>query len=322
MVQVPTGDLFGFVHRAGTEQSSAGVLAELCRFIGDSLSAHRVTVYGLDGQSLVPLVSEYPSGATDGRQFAEWRGAMSLAATALAGDLRLSQRPIFVADPSDALPVDLVEALGILPFLVVALRAETELICALIIEGNPDELVVQEEAIETHAGVVALALQAAKTSRSGRDRIRDTEALLEVASVLAKSTDLTEVLVSVARNSALVCGFERCSILILDDAGTLTPVMAQFADGHVDMDMWDAFRSIDADLPAARQVIDSGTPMSYSEPENDSDLNPAVWIHPFDTKSVLLVPLTAWDERFGVLMLDHQEPAVRSTQHRSGSHRR
>ena len=307
MVQMASRELFGFVHRAGTERSGARVLAELSRFIGNRLSVHRVTVYALDGEHLVPLVSEYSSGTTDVRQFARWRGAMSLATTEMADDLRGSERPILVRNPRDALPRRLVKALGIQPFLVVALRADTEFIGALIVEGDPDSLIAQEDSIETHAGVVALALEAVKTFRIGRERIRGTNALLEVGAVLARSTYLIEVLASVARNSARVCDFERCSILILDEAGTLKPVMSQFADGHTDMEMWDMFCSIEADLPAARQVLDSGKPAAYSDPENNADLNPALWIRPFGSKSILFVPLTAWDERFGVLMLDHQE---------------
>lgn len=304
---VVTKDLFGFVHRAGTEQSSAKVLAELSKLIGDRLMAYRVTMYVIDGERVIPLVSEYSSGATNTEKFAEWRGAWSMQSGDVVDSLRAGEDLVLISEPEAVISLDLIEAFNVQPFLAVALRTESALLGVLVVEGDLDDLVAQQDEILTLAGVVALVLETAGTFERERERTRETEALLEVGAVLTESTDVTEVLAAVARNSARVCGFERCSILILDDVGRLGPVMSQFADGHVDMELWDSFRSLRTEFPAATKVIASRAPAVYREPETVPDLIPAEWLEPFDIQSVLLVPLVAWEEGFGVLMLDHRE---------------
>lgn len=307
MEKATTTDLFGFVHRAGTERSRARVLAELSRLIGDRLAAHRVTVYALERGGLVPLVSEYSSGETDMPQFAAFRGTRVLAKSKLAAKLRDGADLLLIDHPTDVLPERIVDALSIQPFLAAALRSDSTLLGALIVEGNCDDLAAQQDEIRTLAAVVTLTLQTSQTAERARERARETEALLEVGAVLTESTSVTEVLAAVARNSARICGFERCSILTLDDTGQLVPVMSQFADGHVEPDLWERFRFTTIDLPAARRVIETGEPAIYGAPETAPDLIPPGWVEPFGIRSMLFVPLVAWEELFGVLVLDHRE---------------
>ncbi len=307
MESATTTDLFGFVHRAGTERSRARILAELSRLIGDRLSAHRVTVYALEDEGLVPLVSEYSSGETDVPQFATFRGTRVLAKSKLAARLRAGADVLLIDNPPDVLPARIVDALGIQPFLVAALRSDSQFLGALVVEGDFGDLTAQQDEIRTLAAVVALTLQTSLTSERARERARETEALLEVGAVLTESTSVTEVLAAVARNSARICGFERCSILTMDETGQLVPVMSQFADGHVEPELWERFRVTRHDLPAAQQVIESGEPAIFSEPEAHPELIPSRWVEPFGIRSMLLVPLIAWEERFGVLVLDHRE---------------
>ncbi|MDK1009549.1 MAG: PAS domain S-box protein [Actinomycetota bacterium] len=303
-------ELFGFVHRAGTEGSRARVLAELSRFIGEKLAAYRVSVFVIDGEHLVPLVAEYSSGVTDARQIAKWQGGEPLETSELIAKFRAGGDLLLIENPEDVLPTHRVREFEIRPFLMVALRNETTLLGALLVEGDFDDLASRQSEIRSLAGVVALVLETAKTFEGERKRTREIEALLEVGTVLTESTDVTRVLAAVARSSARVCGFERCSILILDDSGRLVPRMSQFADGHTDVELWERFRLMRADLPAARDVMESGAPAAYGEPETAPELNPSVWVSSFDIKSVLLVPLAAWGESFGVLMLDHRERYV------------
>ncbi len=269
--------------------------------------AYRVSVYVIEGEHLVPLVAEYSSGVDDVRQFARWHGERLLETSELTAKLGAGEDLLLIKNPEDVLPTHLVRAFGIRPFAAVALRNETALLGALLVEGDFDDLVAQQSEISRLAEVVALALETAKVFEEERKRTREIEALLDVGTVITESTDVTRVLAAVARSSARICGFERCSILILDDSGRFVPRMSQFADGHTDVELWETFRSIEADLPAAHHVIESGAPAAYGEPETIPDLNPSVWLNPFGVKSVLLVPLIALGEGLGVLMIDHTE---------------
>jgi PAS domain S-box-containing protein len=300
-------DLLRFVHLAGSERSTAKVFAELSRYIGETLVAHRVTVFAVEQGRFVPLVSEYSSGTTDQPQFTRWRGSDTFEGSVLATRLHAGEDVLLIKDPTDVLPRRSVDAYEMKSLLVARLHVESEMLGALLIEGEHADLEGRLAEVRELAGIVALALANAKAFEREQDRAEESEVLLEVAAVLTESTEVRSVLVAVARNSAKVTGFERCSILLSEDDGSLTPVMSQFADGHTDDEMWDRFRSIEADLPAARLVIESGVPAAYDMPETTPDLIPPEWHTPFNFNSVLFVPLMVRGQGLGVLLLDRRE---------------
>ncbi|MFV1971724.1 MAG: GAF domain-containing protein, partial [Acidimicrobiia bacterium] len=299
-------DLLRFVHLAGTERSTAKVFAELSRFIGETLVAHRVTVFVVEEGRFVPFVSEYSSGATDQPNFTKWHGSDAFEGSVLATRLRGGEDILLIEDPTDVLPLQSVEAYGMKSLLVAGLQVESEMLGALLIEGDHADLEGRITETRELAEIVALALANAKAFEREQNRTEESEALLEVAAVLTESTEVGSVLAAVARNSAKVTGFERCSILLLEDDGSLRPVMSQFADGHTDVEMWHRFRSIGADLPAARLAMDTGVPTAYEMPDTSPDLIPPEWHEPFNFDSVLFVPLTVWGQGLGVLLLDRR----------------
>ena len=136
----------------------------------------------------------------------------------------------------------------------------------------------QQTDVHEFAGFMALAIENAETFEREHQRVQEAEVLLEVGTVLTDTTELQEVLASVARNSARVTGFERCSIFVLDDSGNLIPTMSQFADGHVDEEAWKEFISIQVELPAATAVIESGRAAAYEEPETNPEMIPPEWL--------------------------------------------
>ena len=147
MISSPfTKHLLGFIRRAGSERSTAKVLAEMSRFIGESLAAHRVTVYLTEGDRLIPYVSEFASG---------------------------------IRRPHEFLPREAVEAFDVQPLLLVALRAEGSLSGVLVVEGDVSDLRVRRDDVRQFAEFVALALENARAFERENERVREAEALLE-----------------------------------------------------------------------------------------------------------------------------------------------
>ncbi len=309
-----TRRLLEFVRRAGSERSTTRVLAGMTRFIGEMLAVHRVGVYLTEEGRLVPYVSEYASGRRSPEQLEKWKTLRHLDDSTVAARLWAGEDSVMVEDPAEILPEELIAEFDIRSMLLVALRAQDSLEGVLVVEGDLTDLQERRDEIAEFAGFVALALENAKAFERENARAREAEALLEVARVLGESTEMTAVLAAVALNSARVTGFERCSILILDDQDRLVPVMSQFADGHRDPEAWARFRSIRTDLPAARDVMRAGRPVAFHDPESVPELNPSVWVRPFGIQTVLFLPLVAWDECFGVLLLDHRRRREISSQ--------
>ena len=162
----------------------------------------------------------------------------------------------------------------------------------------------------------ALAIGTARGVEGERQGARQTASLLEIAQVCASTLELRPLLRAVARQVAQALGAERCTINLFQ-AQRLMPVMAQFADGHVDSEMWAKFKklgqtgvqTIPADSEAARTrrpvVIDDVSMSALVTPE---------WVEAFGLRSILVVPLISGDRVIGTLSLDEtRAPRVRGS---------
>ena len=103
-----------------------------------------------------------------------------------------------------------------------------------------------EAVISGLAQQAALAIGTARGMEGERHRARETAALLEIAQVCASTLELRPLLRAVARQVAQALGAERCTINLWR-GGVLVPVMAQFADGHVDTALWERFKEMGKD---------------------------------------------------------------------------
>lgn len=302
-----TTELLRFIQRAGVERDAGRLLSELSRFIAREFSVHRVGVYVYDGGHLLPLASEYWSGEPRPEMWAAVRGVGSLDDLPLVRLMRSDPQPILHADPGLGFPQEIIRLFEIRPYLALPLHDDGHgLLGITLIEGEPQELAAQRAELTELAAFVSLAVQNIRAFEREQQRAREAEALLQVSAVLTRDTDPTRVLASVAQHSAKATGFERASIFIVDDEGNLQPTMSQFADGHGDPAAWERFRSRTSEVPACRQVFETGEPHVVENAADSPGMIGAEWWEPFGLRSMLVVPLTAWGERFGAMVLDHR----------------
>ncbi|MEX1092015.1 MAG: GAF domain-containing protein, partial [Acidimicrobiia bacterium] len=301
--------LLRFVRRADTERSATQILAEMSRFIAQTFSVYRVAVYVFEGTRLRPLVAEYASGRPDPALWDAFRSLEDLEATPLARRFIAGEDSVLVEDPHRGgfLPEAMVDTFGMRPYLAVPLKGGDFLQGVVLIEGDPDVLQELRGELSELVSFVTLAVENAQALAREQQHAREAEALLEVSAVLTRHTDLTPVLTSVAINCARVTGFERASIFLADEEGALTPTMSQFADGHADEAAWTTFRSGTSEVPACRRVFETGEPIHLYDVSQATDLISPEWSEPFGLRSILIVPLAAWDTRFGVMVLDHRK---------------
>jgi K+-sensing histidine kinase KdpD len=276
------------------------------RFLANTFSIERVSLFLVSPEHgrLLPYVSEYASGVADRQLFAEWQ-ALDVERFDIVQRIRAGEEVVLVEDPRAGLPDYVVDRFGNQPFLAFGLRRDGQLLGILIVEGKPAILRRRRRDAAEFSEYVAMALANARAFEREERRASDAEALLEVGSVLTRTTELIPVLAAVAQNCARVTNFDRCSVLLLEDeTDRLLPTMSQFADGHADDDAWQRFISNSSEIPAAREVMASGQPMALLEPEQHPELVPDSWREPFGIRSMLILPLIAWGEAFGVLILD------------------
>ena len=152
----------------------------------------------------------------------------------------------------------------------------------------------------------ALAIGTARGMEGERQRARQTSSLLEIAQVCASTLELKPLLRAVARQVAQALGAERCTINLFQGP-RLVPVMAQFADGHVDNELWTKFKALGQAgiqaLAGDAEAVRTRRPVVIDDASR-SPLVTSQWVEAFGLRSVLVVPLLSGDRVIGTLSLD------------------
>jgi len=208
----------------------------------------------------------------------------------------------------------LAEQEGFVTNMAVPILREGEILGVLwVVNRSPRPFTARHQAVLTKlAGQAAIAVQNARLFEETQRRLGETAGLLKIAEILNSQLELEPVLKEIARRTAQVLEFERCSVFLWSD-GRLQPVMAQFADGRAAPELWAAFRSIAQyrieDIPALAEAIRRAAPVLVSD-AHVSPLVPDWWVETFSLKSVLVVPLIRQGAVVGALHLDKTDPAV------------
>ena len=166
-----------------------------------------------------------------------------------------------------------------------------------------------EALLRSLAAQAALALDHARLFSETARRLEETRALLDVAEILNSTLDSKQLLKRVAIRIAQICRVDRCVIQRWDGA-RMTPLMAQFADGHPRPELWASFKARPPwsarQVPGHLRVIETRRPVVVHD-TRDTDLLPPEWIEAFGLKSWMSVPLVRQDQVIGVLSLDYFE---------------
>nr|MBC7244654.1 GAF domain-containing protein [Chloroflexota bacterium] len=143
-------------------------------------------------------------------------------------------------------------------------------------------------------------------------RFQESLVLLDIATAVSSTLDLTQMLKLIAQRTAEACQAHRCSILLFDEQRQrILPLMSQYASGATDKELWERFRYRTyaqrvEEVPVLKRVIEDRQPLVLSAATISS--LPEAWTKPFNICSLLIVPLIARDCVIGIMALDHVEP--------------
>jgi len=196
---------------------------------------------------------------------------------------------------------------GLVSLMVAPVLDPTREVIALLWAFNrtPTSFTARHEATLTSlAQQAALAIGKARAFEDERRRARQTAALLDIAHACAGTLELTPLLKDIARRTAAVLGAERCAIFLWRD-GHLAPVMAQYADGHEEPELWAKFKALRdrhmEEVPALAEAMRLRRPVAVSR---ENQLLPSEWFESFGVGSALVVPLVSNDRVVGTMGLD------------------
>jgi GAF domain-containing protein len=149
-------------------------------------------------------------------------------------------------------------------------------------------------------------LSAAPFEPVAHDRALDLLSGMAVA--LGHDADLDFLLAELASGVRRTLDADRVSVLLLDDAGRLSPAVA-VARQHND-DLWQRFRKMPPialdDLPGARQALAQGRVLVIDD-ASVSPLVPIAWQRTFELGSLAVAPLLVADSPAGLVAVEYGE---------------
>ncbi len=205
--------------------------------------------------------------------------------------------------------------------LFIPLKVKGELVGIFAVGSKLSEQAYSQAdqlTLATLANQTAVAVANARLYTAAQRRGKESLVLLDIATAVSSTLDLTRVLKLITRRTAEACGAHRCSIFLLDEKRQrILPLMSQFASGTMDEQLWERYRHktyvepID-NVPALNQVLLDRQPLVL-----DADTIgclPEGWVTPFNIHALLLVPLVSRDRVIGAMALDQVEPGKRFEQ--------
>jgi serine phosphatase RsbU (regulator of sigma subunit) len=238
------------------------------------------------------------------------------AATYPALDLvRWDKRPLVVNTARDGLlvPRDLVETFDVQEMVVLPLLAQGEFLGAMMVDYAGRAHTFDERLIGMLSGIAnqaAMVIQSARLVQAQQEEAYVSMALLQVAEAVSGSTDLDEILGTVARITPILVGVERCAIFVWDSTTSSFVPFQQYGLRMEDQaDFWQL--RFGQEAPFARE-LKGGEPFITKQDRAES-----LQIASVSGESTLLVlPLAAKGEVLGGMLVDNDESAQRFTQRR------
>jgi GAF domain-containing protein/ActR/RegA family two-component response regulator len=249
-----------------------------------------------------------------------WHLPVLKAGEGVSGRALVEGRPVWSADPLRDASIwfrpesrSWLEARGTYALLAVPF-ARQQTVGALVVY-RPAGMAFSADEIDfvsILASHVAVALENARLFAEADARLRETRAMLEVAQVLSSTLEVRPLLKQVTQKIAQVCGVDSCAINLLQD-GRVVPLMAQFADGHVEPEMWQRYISMEpleaGACPPVAQVITTRAPLVVDM--TDETRVPRWWVDRFGVRTSVFVPLVRQDTVSGILHLNARDAGRR-----------
>jgi len=196
--------------------------------------------------------------------------------------------------------------------LFVPLLARDKLIGVLILGSklaetpySPDE----QSMLNMLANHMAVAVENARLFSIEQQKLKTSSALLAVARAMSSTLDLDRMLRLIAQRTVDVCGFDRCSIFVVNERDDdMRLLVSRLATGmrRAETEKSRGWASPDGKVqtsPLLMRLVRERRPMIIGK-DSASDL-PADWAEQLGVKGLLTVPLISKDRASGLLTLEH-----------------
>jgi two-component system NtrC family sensor kinase len=263
-----------------------------------------------DKQTLVPMMSQFASGAVDGtlwETFKKYTYAEKVAEVPVMAEVvRQGKTIVLVGDSTSRLPSRWIEPFGIRSLLLVPLVTRDEIIGLIALDYTEEEREFSAQQVSlatTIGGQVAMAIENARLYEAQRHRATQLSVINQVGQRASSTLDLDELLHETAAAIREAFDYHFVSVLVVNE------------ETHEVIQRADSGREEHMHIPGYRQSMDEGLiGWAVREGEalaiNDVSQDPRYkegWPEMPFTKSELVVPLWIHSQVVGALDIHSDE---------------
>jgi PAS domain S-box-containing protein len=289
-------------------------LAVVLRTVIEEISS----LLGAEGVSVLLIENrdELVFAATNSRS-ADLLGQRMPAGAGIAGEVIRTGQSVRVHDSASQARIyrDIDQAIGF--------RTESLLAVPLNLRG---EIIGVMEAVHTKLGAFSsddlrqleaaatwttMAITNARLFEAEHRRVQEQIALLDITQMALSSFEFNApVLRHIAQRIAQTCHAALCLLFVFEEqASTVRPVIAEYADGREDLDVQQVLKIVAAErldtLPALRSIMRERRPHLFKD-TRQTGLLPEGWQLLFGLKQALAVPLLSQAEATGLMIVGYE----------------
>ena len=271
--------------------------------------AHRCSILLLDEQQhLLPLMSQYASGAKDARLWSAFRNGTyteRLGEVQVLESLPRERRPIVLeGEAISALPERWVAPFGVHSLLLVPLLSRDRVIGLMALDHVEVGMRFGQAQINlamTVGSQVAAAIESARLFQQLEMRAKRLALLNQVSMALASTLNLDEILRATVRGLATVFGVAQCGVVIFNEDRSTGQLMAEFPERTSTSTLTIPLQG----NQSIERIMATRQPMSIEDAQHDPLLS-SVWdvMRQRKVESILIVPLLLRGEVVGTIGLD------------------
>jgi serine phosphatase RsbU (regulator of sigma subunit)/putative methionine-R-sulfoxide reductase with GAF domain len=227
--------------------------------------------------------------------------------------VRWDKSPLHISTPRDGLlfPREMVETFDIHEMVILPLLAQGELLGTMLVDYAGRTHPFTDRMIDMLTGIAnqaAMVIHAARLVQAQQEEAYVSMALLQVAEVVNRSTDLEETMGAIARITPMLVGVEACAILLRDQTtGDFVP----FQQYGLPREAQDAFWQLrwTQDAFPLRQLV-GDPPFLILQDRGDDEQATSLW----GQDSVLALPLSTKSGIQGIMSVSYDDPAKQVAQ--------
>jgi GAF domain-containing protein/CheY-like chemotaxis protein len=269
----------------------------------------RCSIERWDGQTLVPVMSQFADGHEDPAMWAAFLGMPAYLPHEVPAEARAieTRAPVIVPDATrtDQIPRAWVEAFGHKSYMVVPILRQDELIGLMTLDYvhavTPFEP-WQVELAQAIAGQLALSLENARLYAEAQERLREATALLAVGQALSQPAAFPEQLRRVARAMGRIFGADMVGVYSLDERRECLSPIAGYRVPEALRDLFRTQPLVVARQPLLGELWRTGRSAWSGHAQRDERLD-RDWTGLFPPFSVLVAPTRAHGQNVGALFL-------------------